>query len=70
MGSIIVKTIKGRKYLYFVHYVDKKKIEKYCGPALKSESQKKVTQLAIEVLKKQKRVLTARIHKLEKRKFK
>ena len=65
MGSANTKLIKGHEYLYYVYYENRKKFERYCGPASKPESTKKFLQFDLERLKEQKKNLSQKIIETE-----
>ena len=53
MGCRNVKTIKGRKYLYFVSRQDGTIKAVYCGPAAKPDSEKKALKAELEHVRAQ-----------------
>ena len=64
MGSTTTKFVSGNEYLYYVHYVNRKKIEVYCGLASKPESKEKAKKFEIEDLVLQKKSIESKIKKL------
>lgn len=65
MGSTTTKTVKGKEYLYYVHYENRKKKEVYCGQADTHEAKRKALELELEQLKKNKKELNLKISNLE-----
>lgn len=50
---IRIKKVNGKNYVYFIHYLQGKKVDVYCGAESKSESRKKALVLEIKEIKKQ-----------------
>ena len=66
MGSRNLKTIKGKKYLYYIISENGKKRAIYCGLASKIESEKKTLELELQYLKLQKKDLTQKVVMVER----
>lgn len=59
--STVIKTVKGKKYMYYAYYVNRKKHEKYCGVASSRSAKKKALQFELIHLREQKKHLTKRL---------
>ena len=59
------RTVKGKDYLYYIHYENGIKKTVYCGLSSKSESKRKAMKLEIESIKEQKRELSEKVIELE-----
>ncbi len=65
MGSTAIRNVKGKNYLYYIHYVNGIKKTVYCGLSSKSESKRKAMKLEIKSIKEQKKELSEKVIKLE-----
>lgn len=70
MGSVAVKRVKGRDYLYYIYYENGQKRNAYCGLASKQESKRKALDFEIAELRGQRKNLAERIRDLEMQKAK
>jgi len=61
VGSTTTKTVRGKEYLYYVHYENRKKKEVYCGLASSQEAEQKALKLELEQLKEQKKTLSEKV---------
>ena len=62
--AIRVKEINGKNYVYFIHYLEGKKVDVYCGAESKPESQRKALALEIKETRKQITVLNKKLSEL------
>lgn len=61
MGCRTVKTIKGRRYLYYSYYLDGKKMQEYCGIDGTREADGKAMRCALRELKGKRKEVDERI---------
>ena len=61
MGTEVLRNLSGREYLYYVYYDHGKRKEIYCGLSSKPESKKKVEEIQVIELTKQKKLITEKI---------
>ena len=64
---VTIKTVKEKKYLYFNYYKtdEKKKVEKYCGPAGDPESMRRAKAFEKQHLKEQIGYFQAKVEEIE-----
>ena len=65
MGSTAIRNVKGKNYLYYIHYENGVKKTVYCGLSSKPESKRKSLKLEIKSLKEQKTNMSQKIIKIE-----
>jgi len=63
--SIAIKTVKGKRYIYFSFQDQKKKVEEYCGPETDPTSLQKARQLKKKHLQSQIEVMRNQIHEID-----
>ena len=60
MAKQEVRTVNGKKYLYYTHYQKSDRIVVYCGPAHRTDAKLKAAQLEMKQTAKSVRELQAR----------
>lgn len=64
LGSISIKTIKDKQYMYYIYYANDAKYEKYCGLASSDESKRKAIEFELEELEGQQKSIALKISEL------
>ena len=59
--AIRTKEVNGKRYVYFIHYPNGRKVDVYCGAESKPESRKKVLEMEIGETERQMGELSAKL---------
>ena len=51
--AIRTKEVNGKRYVYFIHYPNGRKVDVYCGAESKPESRKRVLEMEIDETERQ-----------------
>lgn len=65
MGSETARKIGKKRYLYYVYYDNKQRKEVCCGPESDPRSEKKLKDVKLKDLQRQREIITAQINELK-----
>lgn len=67
MPCTITKTIRGRKYTYFVYFEDGKTKQKYCGQVGSKQAKRRALEIEYELLEKKRDEISSRMATIKRK---